>query len=356
MPPSPAGAESLWGLDAAAIQERLAPLQAAPFRGRQVARWLYQRDAASFEEMSDLSRELRRQLEATFGLARPSVAGSHVAKDGSRKYAIRLADGATIEAVLIAGGKRPTLCLSSQVGCAMACTFCRTGEMGLKRNLDHREIVAQLSLVRRDAALTATPMNYVFMGMGEPLHNASEVVAAIALMTHRDGFSISPRRITVSTAGFLPGLETLAASGIPVKLAVSLSAPDDALRDELVPLNRRHPIAELLGAAMRMDRRGGMRTSIAYVLLDGVNDSLEHARRLGALLAGRPVKVNLIPFNPYDGSPYGRPDDARVEAFREHLLSRGILATVRRTHGEDVLGACGQLATESPRRAHGAIA
>lgn len=354
-PPVAGPAESLWGLTAPAIAEQLQALQLPPFRARQIAKWLYRRDAASFEEMSDLPKELRRRLSDGHALARPTLAGSHEARDGSRKYEIRLADGATVEAVLIAGGKRPTLCLSSQVGCAMACTFCRTGEMGLLRNLDRREIAAQVSLVRAHAGLTTSPMNYVFMGMGEPLHNADEVIAALALLTDPEGFGISPRRITVSTAGFLPGIEALAASGIPVKVAVSLTAPDDELRDRLVPVNRRYPIAEVLDACKRLNRRGGLRTSVAYVLLEGVNDAPEQARRLGRLLSGMPVKINLIPFNPYEGSPYRRPSDARVAEFRELLHAQGLLATVRQTHGDDVLGACGQLATAGNPPRKGAL-
>ena len=328
----------------ARVVERFHALGLPPFRARQVCRWIYRRGAHRFDDMSDLSRALRGELAARFSISWPEVVRVVAARDGSRKYELRMQDGARIECVLIAGGKRPTLCISSQVGCALACTFCRTGEMGLERNLTPHEMLGQLAVVRAEQRLWNTPMNHVFMGMGEPLHNATALVAALSIMTSADGFAISPRRITVSTAGFLPGLATLEAARLGTKLALSITAADDALRDVLMPINRRFPAAEVVRAAARTNRRGGIRTTVAYVMLAGVNDSPDHARRLADLLATVSVKVNLIPFNPYPGSPYRRPAADVVTAFQEVLLARAIHANIRKTHAEDVLAACGQLA------------
>lgn len=348
MPPP----SSLYGLAPSEVEEAIRPLGLPSYRTRQVCRWIYRRDVASFDEMTDLARPLRDTLSTRYTLERPAIAHVAPAADGSRKYDIRLADGLSIECVLIAGGRRPSLCLSSQVGCALACTFCRTGDMGLLRHLRHEEIVAQVSLVRREAGLSGTPCSYVFMGMGEPLHNASEVCRALEVMTHPDGFAISPRRITVSTAGYLPGLGELVACGIPVKIALSVTTVDPALRDQLVPINRRHPLPEVLHALERFPRRRGRRITIAYCLIAGVNDAPEDAVALARAVRAIPVKVNLIPWNPYPGSPYRRPDEVAVERFRERISASGLLATVRKTHGDDVLGACGQLASAGrPSRA-----
>ncbi|MFN7976126.1 MAG: 23S rRNA (adenine(2503)-C(2))-methyltransferase RlmN [Acidobacteriota bacterium] len=341
-------AENIFGAHPDEIAGRLAVLGEPPYRARQCSRWIYRRGARSFHAMSDLAKGLRATLAESFVIARPEIAAVHPAADGSRKYDIRLGDGAAIESVLIMGGKRPALCLSSQVGCALGCTFCRTGEMGLARNLSAGEIAAQVVAVQEEAGLPhPAPMSFVFMGMGEPLHNAAEVVRAIGIMTHPDALAISPRRITVSTAGYLPGLETLAAAETGVKLAVSLTSPDDDQRSTLMPVNRRFPIRDVLARVAEIKRRRGQRVTIAYVLLSGVNDSRDHARRLARLVRPMPVKVNLIPFNPYLGSPYRRPGDAAIEAFRSTLAESDVLATVRKTHGDDVLAACGQLASAS---------
>jgi 23S rRNA (adenine2503-C2)-methyltransferase len=313
------------------------------FRAAQVCRWLYARRERDFERMMNLPRSLRAELAAKWSARALELVAVHEAGDGTRKLVLATADGARIEAVLIPEERRQTLCVSSQIGCSLDCAFCATGRMGLGRNLRAEEIVDQVlhACERLDAdGLVLT--HVVFMGMGEPLLNLKNVVQAIRVLTHPEGFALAPRRITVSTAGVVPKLAELGES-VPVRLAVSLHATNDALRDELVPLNRRFPLARLLEACARFPVAPRDRISFEYALLAGVNDSDEDARALARLARDARAKVNLIPMNEHPGSPYRRPDEARIDAFASELARAGVTATVRRSRGDDIYAACGQL-------------
>ena len=317
------------------------------FRGGQIARWLYAQHERDFERMTNLPRNLRAELAAKWSARSLERVAVHAAADGTRKLVLATADGARIEAVLIPEERRQTLCVSSQIGCSLDCSFCATGRMGLGRNLRAEEIVDQVlhacELLDADGkALT----HVVFMGMGEPLLNLKNVVQALRVLVHPEGFGLAPRRITVSTAGVVPKLAELG-EAVPVRLAVSLHATSDALRDELVPLNKRFPIAELLEACAKFPVAARDRLSFEYALLAGVNDSDEDARRLARLALGARAKVNLIPMNEHPGSPYRRPDDARIDSFASELARAGVTATVRRSRGDDIYAACGQLGARS---------
>ena len=302
--------------------------------------------------MTDLGKALRARLAAVAEIRPPQVVSEHASADGTRKWMMRAgrSDGReqAIETVFIPEVGRGTLCISSQVGCALDCAFCSTGAQGFNRNLETAEIVGQVWLANRllgsrpggERAVT----NVVLMGMGEPLANYRNVLPALQLFLDDRAFDLSRRRVTLSTSGLVPQIYRLA-EDTNVALAVSLHAPNDALRSELVPINRRHPIAELLAACWHyLDAQNGRSITFEYVLLDGVNDQPEHARELGTLLAGRDAKVNLIPFNPFAGTRFRRSEPRVVEAFRDQLIARGITATVRRTRGDDIDAACGQLA------------
>jgi 23S rRNA (adenine2503-C2)-methyltransferase len=327
------------------------------YRARQILRWVYQKGAVSFAEMSDLSKGLRAKLGQSFEIARPRLVRLARAQDRTWKLLFGLADGGRIESVLIPAesSDRLTLCISSQVGCGMGCAFCATATLGLARNLMAHEIVDQVLEARRELAGAAaagepqsTITNIVFMGMGEPLHNVEEVVRAIQLLTADWGVGLSPRRITVSTVGLVPQIERLLRD-TKVNLAVSLSATTDALRSRLMPVNRKYPLATLLGACHDLPLPKRKRITFEYVMLRGENDSLEDARRLGQLLRAIPSKVNLIPFNPFPGSRFASSARASIEAFRVALLRQGVHATIRESRGSDIQAACGQLAaTELP--------
>ena len=343
---------NLLGLPRRELEAYFAELGEKPFRAVQVMKWLHHRDTDDFALMTDLSRALRQQLQAQAQVHMPEVVREAVSRDGTRKWLMALEDGQKIEVVFIPEKDRGTLCVSSQVGCALDCSFCATGKQGFNRNLTSAEIVGQVRqaarrlqgvITDRDRAIT----NIVLMGMGEPLLNFDQVTRAIDIMLDDLGYGISKRRLTLSTAGVVPGLRRLA-EVTDVALAISLHAPDDALRDQLVPINRRYPIAELMDAVRAyLDHLGDWRAvTIEYTLIDGVNDSLEQARALADLLADlrERSKINLIPFNPFPGSGYRRPSSARVRAFQTHLLERGYSAMLRTTRGDDIDAACGQLA------------
>lgn len=314
-----------------------------PFRARQLIKWLHKRGVTDFRHMTDLGKALRARLAEEAGLRIPQVAGEQVSADGTRKWALRVDGENVIETVFIPEARRGTLCVSSQVGCALDCTFCATARQGFNRNLTASEIIAQVWLARR--ALGDRLTNVVLMGMGEPLANYRNVVDAIRLMMDDDAYGFGKRRVTLSTAGLVPAMDRLRGE-LDVSLAVSLHAPDDALRDRLVPLNRRYPIAELMGACRRFLEGKHRKHSITfeYVMLDGVNDSEAHARRLARLLAGLPSKVNLIPFNPFPGTRYRRSPAEVIDRFARVLQDKGIIAITRRPRGEDIAAACGQLA------------
>ncbi len=339
---------NLLDLDRPGLASLCAQLGEKPFRADQLLQWLHARGCDDVSAMTNLSKALRERLQETTEIRPPQVLADREAADGTRKWLLRLAGGSGIETVYIPERRRGTLCVSSQVGCQLNCSFCSTAQQGFNRNLSVGEIVSQVWLANhllpphpvREKPIT----NVVFMGMGEPLLNFDNVVAAIRVLLDDLAYGLSWRRVTVSTAGVVPMIDRLREE-CPVALAVSLHAPDDALRDELVPLNRRYPISELLDACQRYvagnERR---RVTFEYTLLAGVNDHPAQARALGKLLARLQAKVNLIPYNPVPGLPYSTSSAEAVKVFRDELQRRGLVATVRKTRGEGIDGACGQLA------------
>ncbi len=338
---------NLLDLDRAALERYFVGLGESAFRARQVMQWIYQRRVTDFDAMTDLGKALRARLADIAEIRLPEVRADQRSADGTRKWLLAVPGGSAIETVYIPEADRGTLCVSSQVGCALNCTFCATARQGYQRNLSTGEIIGQLwiaeSLLGPDPAARAVT-NVVMMGMGEPLLNYEAVVPAMRLMLDDLAFGLSRRRVTLSTAGVVPAIDRLA-EDCPVSLAVSLHAPDDALRTELVPLNRKYDITQLLDACRRYlgaDRR--RRVTFEYVMLKGVNDSEAHARRLVSLLEGVPAKVNLIPFNASAGIDYECSDAAVIDRFRDRLLAAGIMTITRKTRGDDIDAACGQLA------------
>ncbi|MGB6605217.1 MAG: 23S rRNA (adenine(2503)-C(2))-methyltransferase RlmN [Steroidobacteraceae bacterium] len=353
---------NLLGLPRPALEAALAPLGARPFRARQLMNWIYKRGVGSFADMTDLSREFRARLTLAAEVRAPEIVAVQRSADGTSKWLLKADAAQAFEMVFIPEADRGTLCISSQVGCALDCSFCATAQQGFNRNLTTAEIVGQVWLAARELAREAAGgdppaardaetapaerriTNVVLMGMGEPLANFRNVVPALDILLDDFGFDLSRRRVTLSTSGLVPQIYRLAEVS-NVALAVSLHAPTDALRNELVPINRKHPIAELLEACWHyLDEQNGRSVTFEYVMLDGVNDSPVQARALARLLKGRPAKVNLIPFNPFPGTHYRRSPAPVIQHFRDELIQRGVLATVRRTRGEDIDAACGQLA------------
>lgn len=312
------------------------------YRARQVLKWMYGRQATGFEEMTDLSKGFRSWLAANARLSCLRCLEIRDDEDGTRKLLYGLEDGAQIEGVLIGPGPRLTLCVSSQVGCALGCKFCLTGRHGLRRNLSAGEIVDQVCAVRRELGPEERLTNLVFMGMGEPLANYNQVVKALHILISDKALNFSPRRITLSTVGLIPEMERLCRE-MPVKLAISLHASDERTRSFLMPINRRYPLPQLLEACRRLPLPHRQRLTVEYLLLDGVNDSEAAARRLSALLRGMRAKINLIPFNEYPGCHFRQPRPARVEAFREVLRREHFTVTVRQSRGVGIMAACGQL-------------
>jgi 23S rRNA (adenine2503-C2)-methyltransferase len=332
------------------VAERLG---AKPFRARQLMKWIYRRGAADFSVMSDLAQDFRAQLAGVAEITVPQIVAQQVSSDGTRKWMLRMDQAQGIETVYIPEPDRGTLCISSQVGCAMDCSFCSTAQQGFNRNLSVAEIVGQVWLAQRELAGSPATQgrpdrrnitNIVFMGMGEPLANYRNVVPAMRIFLDDLGYDLSRRRVTLSTSGLVPQIYKLAEE-CNVALAVSLHAPNDELRNELVPINRKHPIAELLAACWHyIDQQNGRSITFEYVMLDGVNDKPEHARQLARLLKGHPAKLNLIPFNIFPGTRYRRSPAPVILKFRDILNDNGVIATTRRTRGDDIDAACGQLA------------
>ncbi len=349
--------EPLYGLDRdglmAALAELDVPARERRMRARQIVHGVFHRGATDFDQLTDLPKALRTRLAQHFHLVRPQAVTCHQAADGTLKWLLRLDDGQEIETVFIPGGGRGTLCVSSQVGCTLSCAFCHTGTMPLVRQLTAAEIVGQVLHALDQLAdwpRSGRPRrltNVVFMGMGEPLFNYEAVARACRILLDRHGLGFSRRKVTVSTAGVVPAIDRLGRE-LGVRLAVSLHAPDDERRSRLVPLNRKWPIGQLLEACRRYP--GGRMITFEYVLLAGVNDADEDARALLALLRGLPAKVNLIPFNPWPGSPFRCPDEVRMRRFRRILEEGGIEAPLRTPRGRDILAACGQLRTAARRR------
>ena len=335
---------NLIGLAPDALADFFTGIGEKPFRARQVMRWVYGRGVLDFREMTDISLRLRKKLGQIATLAVPPAGRVEESADGTRKWLVNVGAGQAVETVHIPEPNRSTLCISSQAGCAMDCPFCATGHGGFNRNLQAAEILGQVLLANRALGSPSAITNVVFMGMGEPLANYSEVVAVAKLLTNDHGLGLSRRRVTISTVGLVPRIRRLA-KDCNVALAVSLHAPTDALRDELVPINRRHPIAELLQACWRYaEGLASRQITFEYVMLADVNDSLGDAARLAALLRDRPAKVNLIPFNSFPGASYRCSAPEVIDQFCNCLRSRGIVATIRRTRGDDIDAACGQLA------------
>jgi 23S rRNA (adenine2503-C2)-methyltransferase len=321
---------------------------AKPFRARQLMKWLYRRGVADFAAMTDLAQEFRTQLAEAATVAVPEIVEEQRSTDGTRKWMLRMDRVQGIEMVYIPEPDRGTLCISSQVGCAMDCSFCSTAQQGFNRNLSVAEIVGQVFLAQRELRDSRSDgraiTNIVFMGMGEPLANYRNVVPAMRIFMDDLGYDLSRRRVTLSTSGLVPQIYKLAEE-CNVALAVSLHAPDDELRNQLVPINRKHPIEELLTACWHyIDRQNGRSVTFEYVMLDGVNDHPAHARALARRLRGRPAKLNLIPFNRFPGTSYRCSSAAAMLKFRDILNEHGVIATIRRTRGDDIDAACGQLA------------
>jgi 23S rRNA (adenine2503-C2)-methyltransferase len=336
---------NLIGLLPAELEDLAVELGASRYRGRQLATWMYRKNVVDLEAMTDLPKEFRSAVAGCASLALPEVERMTPSQDGSRKLVFRLHDGARISAVLMPDDDRMTLCLSTQVGCGFGCTFCLTGTMGLERNLTADEIVGQLMVANRLLESEARRVTHlVFMGMGEPLANYAPLIAALRILTDAKlGIGYSPRRITVSTVGLVKGIERLGRENLKVNLAISLHAADDETRDRLMPVNRSWNLEALLAAVRAYPLAPRQRVFFEYVLLDGVNDSPEAAARLARLLRGVRAKVNLIPFNDWEGAAFGRPPIARILAFQTVLLDAGITTTVRWSKGEDIGAACGQL-------------
>jgi len=338
---------NLLDLDHAAMRGFFVSLGEKPFHGTQVLRWIHQRGEVDFDRMTDLSKSLRENLAQHAGIRLPEVVRDSVASDGTRKWLMRLGDGNCIETVFIPEDDRGTLCVSSQVGCMLNCSFCSTARQGFNRNLEVGEIIGQLwvagqALGQHGGERVIT--NVVMMGMGEPLLNFENVVSAMSLMLDDHVYGLSRRRVTLSTAGVVPAIDRLAEE-LPVSLAVSLHASNDELRNKLVPINRKYPIRELLDACKRYvgtDTR--RRVTFEYVMLEGVNDSVADARQLASVLSGVPAKINLIPFNPFPQSEYRRSPQPVIDRFRDELMRRGIVTVTRKTRGDDIDAACGQLA------------
>lgn len=339
---------NLLGLDRPGLEALFASWGEPKFRAQQVMRWLYHRDETDFAMMTDIAKSLRAKLAEHCEITGANQEVSKKSTDGTRKWLIRLSDGQAVETVYIPEKSRGTLCISSQVGCSLDCQFCSTATQGINRNLTTAEIIGQVwsadRALRADGAGERPITNVVFMGMGEPLVNLKSVLPAINILLDDFGFALSKRRVTVSTAGVVPGLDKLREQA-DVALAVSLHAPNDKLRNEIVPINQQYPIAELLAACRRYigDQSRRMTITWEYVMLDGVNDSDQHARELATLLKDIPSKINLIPFNPFPGTRYRRSPTARIERFNDILWKRGLVTTTRRTRGDDIDAACGQL-------------
>ena len=339
--------QNLLGLDPAALGRFVETLGEKPFRARQLLRWIHRCGAGDFDAMSDLSRGLREKLAAAARIEAPAVLGDSAAGDGTRKWLLKVDGANAVEAVFIPETGRGTLCVSSQAGCVLDCAFCATGKQGFNRNLATAEIIGQLWLASshlRDSRNPRPISNVVMMGMGEPLLNLDNVIPALRLMLDDNAYGLSRRRVTVSTAGVIPGMDRLR-DECPVALAVSLHAPNDALRDRLVPNNRKYPIRELVAACNRyLEKAPRDFITFEYVMLDGVNDGDVHARELASLAARVRCKFNLIPFNPFPRSEFRRSSPERILRFSEILQRAGLTVTTRKTRGDDIAAACGQLA------------
>ena len=339
---------NLLGLPQGDLEQWIEGLGEKPYRARQLLKWIYQNGVTDFEAMTDLSKSLRQSLGESATISLPTVISQHNSTDGTIKWLFASGSGQAVESVFIPEPERGTLCISSQVGCALDCAFCATGAQGFNRNLTAAEIIGQVwhanqTLPRRANGEFAVT-NIVFMGMGEPLANYRNLVPAVQLLLSDLAYGISRRRVIVSTSGIVPHIDRLA-DECNVALAVSLHAPNDELRSRLVPINKIHPIDTLLAACWRYAAKHANRfITFEYIMLRGVNDEIRHADELAGLLKGKPAKVNLIPFNPFNGNEFTRSSADTIRAFQDRLRQRGLIATTRKTRGDDIDAACGQLA------------
>jgi len=346
--------QNLLDFDRGALESLVMAMGEKRFRATQLMKWIHQSGETDFQQMNNLSKTFRHQLSQSMVIENLQVASDHCSHDGTRKWLLRLTDGNVIETVFIPEDDRGTLCVSSQVGCALDCSFCATGRQGFNRNLSTAEIISQVRLATQllgeeTAVAEARPgrkiTNVVMMGMGEPLLNFDNTVSAVRIMMDDFAYGLSKRRVTVSTAGVIPAMDRLADT-LDMRLAVSLHASNNTLRDELVPLNRKYPLQDLIAACHRFvdKQKARYRITFEYVLLDGINDRPEHAREIIRLLKGLPTLMNLIPFNPFEGSGYKTSSPAAIKKFSEILNQAGMTTVVRKTRGEDIAAACGQLA------------
>jgi 23S rRNA (adenine2503-C2)-methyltransferase len=334
---------NLKNLSLAELESFVVSLGEKPFRAGQLTAWLYVKGIRSFAEMTSLAKSFREKLAASAQISFLTADRIQSAKDGTKKYRFILKDGERIESVLIPEKDHFTLCLSTQVGCALHCQFCLTGKRGFVRNLDPSEIIDQILGVRATLPAGANLTHLVLMGQGEPLMNSANVLRALEIIRSPQGLQFSNRRVTLSTAGIIPRIEELASRKHFVKLAVSLNATTDQQRSTLMPVNRKYPLKDLLAACRKIPLSNRERITFEYVLLQGVNDSPEDARRLAHLLKGLPAKVNLIPFNEYPGAPFRRPEEEKIRQFQELLRDHRLTTIVRQSKGADIQAACGQL-------------
>jgi 23S rRNA (adenine2503-C2)-methyltransferase len=343
----------LAGVERQALETWLGERGIAPFHARQIYRWIWKKGATDVAVMTDLSRELRERLGREATVLTPAIVKQDVSTDGTTKFVLRLADGRLIESVYIPDTPAQTFCVSTQVGCAMACAFCLTGKMGLVRHLTAGEIAGQVRVLAGALGLRDAAFNIVLMGMGEPLHNYDATMQALRMLNDEHGIALPPRRVTLSTVGLVPMLDKLAQEPLMPNLAISLHATTEAQRAAIVPPSKKWGLEAIIGACRRFPVRKRDRITFEYVLLAGVNDSVEDAVRLAGLLAGMRAKVNLIPLNPAAGIPFERPSDAQIDRFGRTLASRHVVVSVRKSRGRDIRAACGQLIVEGGRKSAG---
>ena len=342
--------QALTELEPDTLETALVELDTEPFHARQIYRWIYKRGVTDFLQMTDLSHVLQVRLDEMFTIPSPLLVSRHVSSDGTVKFLMTLGDGRQIETVFIPDTPAMTFCVSTQVGCAMRCTFCLTGKMGLLRNLTAGEIAGQVRVMAHELGLADRRFNIVLMGMGEPLHNYDETMKALRILGAECGLGVGSRRVTLSTVGVLPALARLANESVMPNLAVSLHATTEELRDRLVPVNRKYGLADLVAACRRFPIKRRERITFEYVLLRDVNDSVADAKRLAALLGGIRAKVNIIPLNEAPAIPYQRPSDRQIDRFARALVDCDLTVSIRKSRGRDIRAACGQLIVEGTTR------
>jgi 23S rRNA (adenine2503-C2)-methyltransferase len=336
----------LAGLELNELEDFVVSLGHKKFHAKQIYQWIWKRGVADFSEMTNLSVELRTALGEAALISMPRIIQHDISEDGTQKFVLQLADGKQIESVFIPDTPKQTFCVSTQVGCAMGCAFCLTGKMGLIRHLSAAEITAQVRTLARSAKLLDKPFNIVLMGMGEPLHNYDETMKALRMLNQKEGFDMHPKRVTLSTVGLVPMMDRLAQEDLMPNLAVSLHAATEEQRRAIVPPTKKYSLQDIIDACKRFPLSKRRRIMFEYVMLAGVNDSDEDARKLVKVLAGVKAKVNLLPLNAAPGIPFERPSDERINSFAKILAGRGLMVSVRKSRGRDIRAACGQLIVE----------